>query len=153
MRVRVLYAIEALALTAWVGSVWTTGLLVAPTLFSMVKDRQVAGGVAGQLFSATAFIGLICGGLIMLIRYLRGRTSKRRDYILWLVLAMVVITAIGQFGIQPVLAELRQQAFPLPVMQTELGARFAAWHAVSGALYLVQCLAGLVLVVLRASPQ
>ena len=53
-----------------------------------------------------------------------------------------------KFGIQPLLAHLRAEALPAEVMQSLLRDRFAAWHGVSSALYLVQCWLVVVLVVL-----
>ena len=44
--------------TVWCGSLWTIGYIVAPTLFAMLEDRQLAGSIAGRLFHAEAWIGL-----------------------------------------------------------------------------------------------
>jgi hypothetical protein len=144
---------EALAVTMWVGAIWTTGLLVAPVVFDLLDDRVLAGSLAGRLFRVSAFVGLVCGGLLVLVRVLQRGSAQQRDYVLWLAVAMLVVTVIGHFGVQPVLADLRQQASPTPVMQSALAARFALWHAVSGVLYLVQCLAGAALVILRSLPE
>ena len=39
------------AITLWVGGMWAIGYMVAPVLFSSLGDRQLAGLVAGKLFS------------------------------------------------------------------------------------------------------
>jgi hypothetical protein len=65
----------------------------------------------------------------------------------WLVVAMLVLALVGQFGIQPVLAAIREQVHPQPVMESALGPRFAFWHIAATVLYLVQCLLGAALVV------
>ena len=60
---------------------------------------------------------------------------------------MLCLVLIGQFVLQPVMAELRAQAYPQEVMRSALGNTFAAWHAVARIIYLVQCLLGAVLVI------
>lgn len=146
--IRLLGAIQSIAVTLWVGALWTTGLLTAPLLFEMVPERTLAGTVAGRLFETVAFIGLACGAFILLICWLRRRLRAPLHYhVVWLVLAMVVITLIGQFAIQPVLAALREQVHPQPVMQSAFSGSFAAWHAAAGILYVVQCLLGAGLVI------
>ena len=63
------------------------------------------------------------------------------------VLVMALLVAASQFGIQPLMAQLKADALPREVMQSVLRDRFAAWHGVSSILYLVQSLLGLWLVV------
>ena len=62
---------------------------------------------------------------------------------------MLALTAAGYFGVQPVLAQLKADALPRQVMESALRSRFATWHGVSSALYLVQSLLGIALVVLQ----
>ncbi|MGD2139121.1 MAG: DUF4149 domain-containing protein [Burkholderiales bacterium] len=146
---RVLDAVQAIAITLWVGALWTAGLLVAPLLFRMLDDRALAGTIAGSLFSTTALIGIVCGVCILATWFYSQRGGALRSrYLAWLVVAMLVITLAGQFGVQPVLAGLREQAFPQPVMQTTLAGSFARWHMVAGILYIVECLLGAALVIL-----
>ena len=144
---RVLDALQAIAITLWVGALWTSGLLVAPLLFQTLSDRTLAGTVAGRLFEVTAFIGLVCAVCILIIWFVRRRTRESQTYLAWLVVAMLVLALIGQFGIQPVLAAIREQVHPQPVMESALGTRFAFWHVAATVLYLVQCLLGAALVV------
>ena len=54
----------------------------------------------------------------------------------------------GQFGIQPLMVQLKADAFPRDVMESVMRDRFVAWlPGVSSILYLVQSLLGLWLVV------
>ena len=68
---------------------------------------------------------------------------------LWLVLLMLALVLAGHFGIQPILAHLKAEAWPRSVMESVLRDRFMAWHGVSSGLYLIECLAGLALVLRR----
>ena len=138
-----------LAVTVWVGAVWTVGLMVAPTLFDYLPDRIVAGSIAGRLFTYTALLGLGCGAYLLLFRLARFGTHALRHTFFWVVLAMLVVTLVGQFGVQPILEALRDQAWPKQVAQSVLRDRFATWHGVAGVLYIVNCVLGLALVLLQ----
>jgi len=150
--VRLLDIVQAVAVTLWVGTLWSTGVIVAPALFRMIDNRMLAGDIAGHLFSVTAFIGLICGGCLLLARLIQDRTAALRQPLFWLVVGMVILVCIGRFGIHPVLADLREQAYPEQIMQGALASSFATWHAVAGILYIVQSTLGLALVTLVVRP-
>jgi len=61
---------------------------------------------------------------------------------------MLALVLVGAFGVQPVMEGLRAQALPKEVMESVLRDRFMTWHGVSSALYVIQSLLGLALVVL-----
>lgn len=126
---------------------WIVGLAVTPFLFHTLSDRAQAGMLAGQMFGAIAWIGLGAGGYILLHRLAIFGASAFRQLSFWAVLLMVALAAAGQFGVQPILAGLKQQALPKEVMESLFRDRFAAWHGVASVLYLVECALGLVVVV------
>lgn len=140
-------AVYLIVITLWVGGLWAIGYLAAPVLFASLGDRQLAGMVAGKLFALIGWIGL--GGaaylLIFLISRWGGQVFKRAVF--WLVILMALLTAASQFGLQPLMAQLKADALPREVMESVLRDRFAAWHGVSSILYLVQSVLGLWLVV------
>lgn len=150
---RVFDAVQAIAVTLWVGTLWSTGALVAPALFRMIGDRALAGNVAGYLFGVTAFIGLACGSCLLVVRLVQDGTGALRQPVFWVVVSMVVLVCASQFGIQPVLAGLREQVYPEQVMQSAVANSFATWHAVAGITYLVVSMLGLGLVALVIRPQ
>jgi hypothetical protein len=152
LTVRILDVVQAIAVTLWVGTLWSTGALVAPALFRMIDDRMLAGDIAGHLFGVTAFIGLTCGGCLLTARLILDRTAALRQPLFWLVVSLVILDCISQFGIEPVLAGLREKGYPEQVMQSALANSFATWHAAAGILYLVQSTLGLVLVTLVVRP-
>ena len=142
-------SLPTIVLTFWVGALWTMGTLVAPTLFRVLPDRMLAGAAAGRMFSLMGYVGLACGTLLLVHAIARsGREAFRRPFA-WLVLTMILLTAIGEFGIQPVLAGLKQQTTPLDVMQSPLRDRFATWHGVASSVYLLNCVLGLALVIVH----
>ena len=140
-------ALYLFAITLWVGGLWAIGYLVAPVLFSQLADRQLAGQVAGKLFTLIALVGL--GAAAYLLVFLLARWGARAWRLagFWLVLLMAVMAALLLFGIQPLMAQLKLDALPREVMESVLRDRFATWHGVSSILYMVQSVLGLWLVV------
>jgi hypothetical protein len=139
--------LAALSVAFWVGGMWMLGYVVVPVLFKVLPDRQLAGMVAGQLFTLLAWIGIVCA-LYLLIHQLRqsGRAAMRSASFR-IVVAMLLLVLVGQFLLQPILADLKLQAMPLDVMNSVYAAQFKTWHGVSGILFLVQSLCGVALVI------
>lgn len=146
-------ALHDVALTLWVGGLWVIGYLVAPTLFATLSsDRQTAGLLAGRLFESMGWVGLACAVYLLLFVLLRGGTTALRRWNFWLLVLMLLLTAVSLFGVQPLLAQLKADALPREVVESVLRNRFAAWHGVSSILYLVQTLLGLLLVTSSGRP-
>lgn len=140
-------ALYFITLTLWVGGLWAIVYLVAPVLFATLADRHMAGMLAGKLFALIGWVGLASAAYLLLFMLIRlGRSTLKRG-VFWLVLAMLVLTVLSQFGVQPLLAQLKADALPREVMESVLRDRFATWHGVSSVLYLVQSVLGLLLVV------
>ncbi|MGD9000133.1 MAG: DUF4149 domain-containing protein [Granulosicoccaceae bacterium] len=142
---RLFFATERLLLTLWVGGMWITGYMVAPILFAELDDRQLAGMLAGQMFTAMSYIGLACGGLLLLGGLYRAGIRHWRTLV---ILVMLIIVVIGQFVLQPMMAELKAGGL---VEGSAAAADFGKLHGISSVLFLINSLAGLALVV--ASPK
>jgi hypothetical protein len=140
-------ALYLFAITLWVGGLWAIGYMAAPVLFASLGDRQLAGMVAGKLFALIGWVGLGCAAWLLVFLVLRcgGQVFKRAAF--WLVVLMALMAAASQFGIQPLMAQLKLDAMPREVMESVLRDRFAAWHGISSILYMVQSLLGLWLVI------
>lgn len=140
-------ALYLIVITLWAGGIWAIGYIAAPILFSSIGDRQLAGMVAGKLFALVGWIGLGSATylLVFLVTRWGGQVFKRAVF--WLVLLMALLAAASQFGIQPLMAQLKADALPREVMESVLRDRFAVWHGISSILYLMQSGLGLWLVV------
>ena len=138
---------QRILLTFWVGGLWAVGYVAAPVLFNMIFDRFVAGGIAGRLFGIMSYIGLVCGTLLLVsVIYQAGR-EWRRIWQVWVLLAMLLIVAIGEFMLQPMMQALKAATPQGFVPGSAEAGRFGLLHGVSSLLYLVTSLLGLVLVV------
>jgi hypothetical protein len=137
-----------IVITLWVGALWTTGG-TAYVLFDTLRDRQLAGQLAGALFTYVSYLGLFSGFYLLIQRLISFGTAALKQGFFWAVFVMLLLVLAGHFGIQPLLAQLKASAFPSDVMQSVFASRFKTWHGVASIAYLVQCLLGFVLV-LRA---
>ena len=144
--------LAALSVTLWVGGMWMLGYVVVPTLFKVLPDRQFAGMVAGRLFSSLAYIGIACALYLLLYQLQQTGRAALRSTAFRVTVAMLLLVLIGQFVMQPILADLKVQALPLDVMNSALAPQFKTWHAVSSILFLIQSLLGIALVIDSRKP-
>lgn len=128
--------LQRLLLSVWVGTLCASGLLAAPVLFRVLDDRALAGTVAGELFTVTAWLGLTCGVALLVVDWLQVRKTGWRT---WCLLLMLVLVAVGQFVLTPLIGELRADGMAN-------SARFGQLHGTASVLYLLTLLLGLVLV-------
>ena len=136
---------ERILLTLWVGGMWTIGYMVAPVLFKML-ERQVAGNVAGQLFTIMSYIGLLCCILLLTSMIYRLGFANLLQWRVLVLVGMLAIILIGQFVLQPMMVELKAAG-----LTGDIKAQFGRLHGVSSLLFMINSLAGLVLVVFGLS--
>ena len=139
--------VALITITLWVGALWAIGLIAARVLFNALpEDKQLAGMLAGRMFVVVSYIGIGSAFYLLIQRLVRTGTSALKQGFFWLVLVMLLLTLAGHFGIQPILASLKQQALPSDVMQSVFADRFRTWHGIASIAYLVECLLGIFLV-------
>jgi hypothetical protein len=143
--------LERIAVTLWVGGLWAIGYIAAPVLFMQLDDKQLAGNLAGSMFTVIAYVGMACGAYLLLYRINQYGGAAFKQAFFWGVFLMVLITLGMQFGIQPIMESLKEQAMPKAVMQSIFSDRFAHWHGVSRIAYIIESLLGLVLLFKQSS--
>jgi hypothetical protein len=137
--------INLIVITLWVGGLWMTGI-TSYVLFDVMHDKQLAGGLAGKLFTIISYIGIASGFYLLIQRLLDYGTGALKQSFFWAVLLMLLLVLAGHFGIQPIIAQLKASALPNDVMQSVFAERFRNWHGVASVAYLAECLLGFVLV-------
>jgi hypothetical protein len=101
--VSILRFFKLLSLTLWIGSIFFFAAVVAPTLFSVLPSRALAGMVVSRSLFSLHWIGLVCGLVFLLssflLAFIHGGSSPfhARDFLL---LAMMAITLYAHFGIE-----------------------------------------------------
>lgn len=156
---RFLSSLRRVVVTVWAGSLWTVGYLVAPVLFATLPERSLAGTIAGNMFRAETWVSIVCAvillGLLAVPVRAAGRAQSDGGVAEWLgtrkllvtvVLAMLVCTLIGYFGLQPAVAAIRDAAGPGGLQDEAMRERFGLLHGLSSGLYLLQSLLALLLV-------
>jgi len=139
--------LATLLTTAWVGGLWAVGYLAVPVLFYAQPDRQLAGMLAGHMFSLVGYLGMVCGIYLLIHRISVSGRETFRHALFWTVAVMLLITLTIQCGIQPVMTDLKAQALPLDVMHSAFADRFKMLHGVSSIIYLIESLLGIFLVI------
>ncbi len=120
-----------------------TGYVVTPLLFKVLDDRQLAGMLAGHLFTANSYIGLVCAGLLLLGVLVKCTGSRLKDSQVWMLVLMIIVIMVGQFVLQPILAELKVNGLP---EGSKKAAEFGRMHGIASTLFLINSILGLVLV-------
>jgi hypothetical protein len=142
--------LRLLLVALWAGSLWTVGYLVAPTLFSTLPDRVLAGTIAGSMFRHQAWLSLVCGvAVLLLASKATDLDAQRRATVRLLAVLMLACLLIGYFALQPLMAQVRAASVD-GVMSEANRNRFAILHAVSAMLYLFQSVLAIALVIKNA---
>lgn len=139
-------ALRSILAVVWIGGLWVVGVLVAPILFHhFAGDPATAGRVAGLLFRAMAWVGMVAGIYIVLhMLWVEGlRTFQTIEF--WLIVGMLVLTLINHFAIFPIIAEVKPQMHT--AAEGLFGGGFQSWHTISSLIYLIQSLFGLLYVI------
>jgi Domain of unknown function (DUF4149) len=137
-----------LVVGSWVGSLLTTGYLVAPTIFNTLTDRQVAGMVAGSIFRVEALLStLVCIALMVLANLLVNRGLAQYRLIRWILLAMLLCSLSASFILIPWMNTLRDEALlqGMPVLLSPSASIFSKLHGASNIIFLIQSLLGVYL--------
>jgi hypothetical protein len=131
----------------WAGSLWAIGYLAAPTLFAHA-DSTLAGQMVGHLLRSEAWLSFACGlALSALLWGAADLDDRLRRILACLVIGMLLCALVLNFGIQPVMANLREAAGPGGLRGSPQWTGFAVLHGVSQLLYVIESALGAVLVV------
>jgi len=139
--------LAALAITAWIGTLWAIGYIAVPVLFTAQPDRQLAGMLAGEMFAVVGYLGMVCGIYLLALYFVDFGRAALRQPLFWIIATMLLLTLTIQCGLQPAMNGLKAQALPLDVMHSAFADRFKILHRISGTIYLIQSLLGAFLVI------
>jgi len=140
-----------LSLVLWLGGILFFAIAVAPSVFAVLipveGGRILAGNIVNRSLGILHWMGLTCG-----LAFLISSTALARKFGTvenFLVLAMVLLTAISQFVVSARMAAIRAEAgnFERLVLSDPLHLQFMRLHQVSTALEGIIFLLGLGVVV------
>ena len=147
----ILPAFERVLLTLWIGGLWTIGLVVVPILFKDY-ERALAGEIAGRLFAGLSLLGMVCATLLLALAVARARQRVGRDWRAAVLLLMLVIVVVGEFGLAARMRELKELLATVPAATAVL-AEFGGLHRIATFLFLVNSALGLALVIFGIRPR
>jgi hypothetical protein len=119
-----------LLLVLWAGSLWSLAVWVAPTLFHVQSDHHLAGMIATRLFTIETYLGL---GVALIALVLPARVRFLWGY------AAAALLAINEWVLKPLMSAAH-------VRGAAHGLTFGAWHGVAALLYVLACLAVVLLI-------
>jgi Domain of unknown function (DUF4149) len=144
-----------LSLIVWLGGIIFFALL-APTLFSVLSTRHLAGSVVAPMLTKLHWMGIVSGITLLVssMIYSRSTTGVAQPLAMrhLLIYFMLALTLISQFGISPRMAALRASMGEIDSVAVTNPARlqFNALHAWSTRLESSVLLLGLAVVYLTA---
>lgn len=122
--------LPVLAAALWWGSLSAIGFLAVPLLFQNAASPAIAGGLAAKLFTGQAWLGLACGGVLLMGARSEDGTA-RMDWahgaLAWVLLGMLA-ALLQEFGVAPRILARQDLRF---------------WHSAGTALYAAQWLCAL----------
>jgi uncharacterized membrane protein len=147
-----------LSLMTWVGGLIFFSFVVAPTAFAVLPTRHLAGSVVARSLATLHWMGLVSGIVFIITSMLYARMTTGSAHTLAarhiLILIMLLLTAISQFGISPRMHALRTSVGEIDNVPLDNPARveFNSLHVWSTRLEGGVFLLGLVVVYLAAQP-
>ena len=146
-----------LSLVVWVGGIIFFSFVEAPTTFRLAATRHMAGTVVGASLSILHWMGLFSGvvflGSSMLYSSLTTGSARPFAARHVLVFAMLLLTAVSQFGVSTKMASLRSSFGDIDTVAATDPARmqFESLHKWSVRLEVATLLFGLAAIYLTAS--
>jgi len=153
----VLRTLMLLALIAWIGGIVFFVVVLAPVVFSgVLPSRELAGNVVNPSLTRLHWIGMVSGPIFLSssIFYNLAKYTRPKFFapIHILVLLMLLLTGVSQFGIAPRMHELRMEMGTIDNLPPDDGRRmeFNRLHQRSTQAEGGVLLLGLLVVVLTA---
>lgn len=137
-----------LAIACWVGGATLFTFILTPTIFKSF-NRDMAGGIVGELFPGYFKWGLVCGVVALTTIFLTS-TVKHKTIAAVIIAVMIAITSVQAFVIEPKAAALKKEipSFETTPKDDPLRIEFRKLHGVSAVSNLVVIAGGIALVVL-----
>ncbi len=102
-----------LCLIVWIGGIIFFAFVLAPTVFTVLPTRELAGNVVNPSLMKLHWMGLISGVVFLVCSLLHNRAqyAEMRAFSAShvLIVLMLALTLVSQFGIMPRMAALRSE--------------------------------------------
>ena len=146
-----------LSLVVWLGGLIFFAFVVAPAAFSVLPTRHLAGNVVARSISGLHWIGITAGIVYLLCSILYARITAGTAHVFavrnLIIVLMLALTLISQFGIMPRMDGLRASVGEIDAVPLDNSIRmqFDALHVWSTRVEGGVLLLGLVVAYLTAN--
>jgi hypothetical protein len=146
-----------LSLVVWLGGLIFFAFVLAPTAFTVLPARHLAGNVVAQSLGALHWMGIISGLVFLVSSIVYSRIAKGASRLFAgrnvLIALMLLLTLISQFNIMPRMETLRASVGEIDSVPPDNPARmqFDSLHVWSERVESGVLLLGLVVVYLTAA--
>jgi uncharacterized membrane protein len=146
-----------LSLVVWIGGLIFFAFVVAPASFAVLPTRHLAGNLVGRTLGSLHWMGIFSGLIFLASSLLYSRLTRGTPHVFGarnlMIVLMLVLTLISQFGIIPRMDTLRAGMGEIDSVPADSPARiqFDALHVWSTRVEGGVLLLGLVVVYLTAS--
>lgn len=101
--------LRSLVLALWLGAACFFAFAVAPSAFSVLASRDMAGSLVSRTLMIVNLSGIVIGGFLLATSFLPGRSA--RNLLLWaeriLLTVLTLAAVIGQFVIALWMSQIR----------------------------------------------
>jgi len=143
-----------LCLALMLGLLVVSGYVVVPVLFAKAGSHALAGSLAGSVFHV-ADMGIILLAAAVTVFWLRmAKSGMVIGRLRWsLLLLMAVLVVINEYGVTPVIVDLKTQMGPIDLVADDDPQRkmFGIWHGVSALVHMCAAISAALLVALGAA--
>ncbi len=146
-----------LSLIVWIGGIIFFGAVLAPTVFTVLPTRHMAGSVVSPSLNRLHWMGIISGLVFLVCSVIYARLTTGTAHVFAarhvLIVIMLALTLASQFAITPKMAALRASMGEIDNVAPTYPARvqFNSLHVCSTRLESSVLLIGLVVVYLTAA--
>ena len=138
-----------LLLALMFGLLVVSGYVVAPILFAKAGSSHEAGRLAGEIFHVVNN-GVVFMAVAVAAFWMRMKSVSKLNWGLLLILGSLV--AINEYGVSPIMTELKLAAGPIDALADTdpLRKTFGMWHGVSAVIHLLSSIAAMLLLLMGA---
>src|SRR5258708_7571555 len=106
--------LQFLSLVVWIGGIIFFSFVEAPSLFKLLPTVALAGNVVGRSLATLHYMGLVCGAVFLGASFLRRSPVQKPMRVL--VLLMMFLTGLSQFGVTRQIHHLRETVEAVEVL-------------------------------------
>jgi len=143
---QILRFLQIFGLGTWVGGIIFLSFIEAPGVFSILSNREHAGSIVGYSLTRLHYIGMIAAVIYLVVGLALAKSARCLIApAAILVILMLALTVVSEYGVRPRMAALRTQMTSVEATPRESPVRikFDRFHRASVQLEATALLLGI----------